>query len=155
MIFSNSQNTNHLSMKHIFEGIGAWMFGFILPILTYCQIVYFAAFTDFLIGLYAAFALMEQFSWRKATLILFKFAAYTSLLAMLYQGQTALHVPTITIIDIQFSMVTVACAVIFVAEIKSIDRNWTKIFGYGFWTYLSNFIPFLNKFTKNDDDKSA
>lgn len=153
MLFSRfAQNTNKFSMKHILEAMGAWLFGFVLPVLTYCHIVYFAAFTDFIVGLYAAFSLMERFSWRKATLIIFKFAAYTSLLAMLYQGQNTLKVPTIEIQNMTFSMVTIACAVIFIAEIKSIDRNWAKIFGYGFWTYFYTLIPFLQKFSKDDEN---
>lgn len=146
--YFNMQFSKYFIMKPMIDISIAWLFGLFVPILTYLQAVYVITFGDFVIGVTVAMLAKEDFSWRKALLLIAKFVCWTFLLVSTYQFQQLLKIPTIALGEFQLSIAVFVAGVIAYAEVKSIFKNIKTGFGIDIEGLLYSKFSMLKDFTE-------
>jgi peptidoglycan/LPS O-acetylase OafA/YrhL len=134
----NLQNTYHNHMKFIIEAFLAFALSLVVPVLPFLQAVFVIVLCDFLIGITAALYSGERFSWKKLCLIGAKMVAFGSLIVAVFQIQKLLEIT-------QPNIAGLVASVICLMELKSIDKNIEKLFGFSIWKFLMSKVSSLKE----------
>jgi hypothetical protein len=135
-------------MKYILELLLAWLIGAIMPILIYLQLIFWFIVADTILGVWIA-KREGAFSWKKFPDIFGKGLFYAVLLIGFNQAYINLHIPTITIGNVEFSIVTFLAGFLAYSETVSIDVKCKKVFGFSFLDTLKSKFSFLKEFSQN------
>jgi hypothetical protein len=141
-------------MKYVFELILAWLVGAIMPILVYLQLIFWFIVADTILGVWIA-KKEGIFSWRKLPDLFGKGLFYAVLLIGFHQAYLNLHIPTVMIGNVEFSIVTFLAGFLAYHEIDSIDKKCRKLFDFSFLDSLKSKFSFLKQFdTDAQSDES-
>jgi Bacteriophage holin family len=133
-------------MKFLFEAFLAFALSIVIPVLPFLQAVTVVFFVDFLIGVSAAMYLGEQFQWKKALLLLVKIVCFSSLLVSIFVIQKTLEIT-------QPNFAGLVAGAFGLIELKSIDKNIEKLFGFSIWKYLLKKVSALKELDDSLENK--
>jgi hypothetical protein len=143
----NLQNaTNNIyRMKSLLEVLIAWLIGTVVPLLMYFQMIFWLIIADCTLGTWLAVR-KREFGWLKFFGTFGKGAGLALLLIAFHEIQKALHIPSVTIGSVEFSVVMFLAGIMAAHEAESIDKKCVELWGFSFLKPLKDRFPSLKEF---------
>lgn len=117
-------------MKYL-DYIWVSILSFILPVSALTNTVLLLVIVDFLFAVYTAFKLKQTITSRKLSQTIPKIVLYNLFVLCIYYFDK-------NILQSGLNLEKLAATFIAIVEIKSIDENFVKIFGYSIWNKLKD-----------------
>jgi hypothetical protein len=128
-------------MKNFWTFLFASIIGVLAPVAPIVYTLTIVIICDFLFGIYRAYKCKEEITSRKMAQTLPKLFLYNAIIIALYLVDKY-------VMNTGVGLEKVACSLMVLVEMKSIDESFNTIFGYSLWTKLIDSIERGKSITK-------